>query len=77
MEDPKSFFGAKDKLKYLDETEAKYGVKKSIPAAISRQYIDREVRLVPNMNKIYGIILVKFTPGLQSVLKVNEYFPSK
>ena len=61
----------------LDETETKYEVKKDIPSKRTRQYIEMETRLVSNMNKIYGIIWGQCTPGLQSVLKENEDFPSK
>ena len=56
MEDPKAIFNTKNELKYLNETGANYEVKKAIIAARVRQYIEREVRLVSNMNNIYGII---------------------
>ena len=46
----------KTKSKYLDETEAKYEVKKAILAASLRHYTESEARLVSNMNKNYGII---------------------
>ena len=65
MEDPKAIFDTKNELKYLNETGANYEVKKAIIAARVRQYIEREVRLVSNMNKIYGIIWGQCTLGLQ------------
>ena len=71
MEDPKACFVTKNEPKHFDETEAKSEVKKDILSARVRKYIYREKRLVANMNKIYGIMWVECTPGLQSVLKVN------
>ena len=65
MVNTKAYFGAKNEPKGLDETEAKYEVNKYVFAAIVSQYIDRRVRLVSNMNKIYGIIWVQCTPRLQ------------
>ena len=56
MEDPKAIFNTKNELKYSNETGANYEVKKAIIAAGVRHYIEREVRLVSNMNNIYGII---------------------
>ena len=76
MEDPKSSFDIK-KSKYLNETEAKSEVKKYRMAARVKKYIEREARLVSNMNTIYGIIWGQCTPGVQSVLKGNEDFPSR
>ena len=49
-------------------------VNKAILAEIVRQYIEREARLVSAMNKIYRIMWGQCNPGIQSVLKRNEYF---
>ena len=76
MEDPKDSFSTKNEPKDLNKDEAKSEVKKYILAARVRQYIEREVRLVSKMNKIYFIIWGKCNTGLQSVFKVNEDFPS-
>ena len=51
MEDPKASFDTQNELKYLNETEAKYEVKKAILAARLSQYIERETRLVSNTKK--------------------------
>ena len=64
MEDTKASFYTK-KSKHLDETVAKSEFKKAILVARVRKYIEREVRLVSNMNKIYGIIWGQCTLGLQ------------
>ena len=65
MEDTKVSSDAKNEPKYLDETEAKSEVNKAILCARVRHYIEKEERLISNMNKTYGIILGKCTPGLQ------------
>ena len=69
MEDPKAYLDTKNETKYLNEAEAKSRFKKYVLAERGRQYIEREVILVSNRNKIYGIIWGYCTPGLQSVLK--------
>ena len=61
----------------MDETEAKSEVNKYILSARARQYIEREARLVSNINKIYDIKWGQLTPGIQSVLKENKDLPSK
>ena len=76
-EDPKSSFDTKNETKYLNESEAKSEVKNSILATRVRKYIEREVRLVSNMNKNYGIIWGQCTSVLNSILKGNEDFSSK
>ena len=63
--DPKATSNAKNEPKYLTSYEAKYKVNKAILAEIVRHYIEREARLGFNMNKIYGIIWVQFTLGIQ------------
>ena len=77
INDPKASFDTKNEQKYLNETEAKSEFKKAILATKLRQYIERDLILVSNMNNIYGIIWGQCTPGLYSVLKVNEDFPSR
>ena len=77
MEDLKSSLDTKNEPKNLKKAEAKSEVKKYILDARVRQYPEREAIFFSNMNKNYGIICVKFTPGLQSVFKGNENFPSK
>ena len=52
----KSSLDTKNKLKYLNEAEAKSEVKKAILTAIVKQYIEREAILVSNTKTIYGII---------------------
>ena len=74
---PKASFETKNEPTHLNEAEANYDVKKAILASRVRYCIYREARLVSNMNKIYGIIWGQCTPGLQSVLKGNEEFPSR
>ena len=64
MEDPKASFNIQNGPKYLNETEAKSEFKKAILAVRVRQYIEREARLISDMNKIYVIIWVQCTPGL-------------
>ena len=56
MEYPKASFDTKNEPKYVNETETRYKVKKSILAARVRQYIERYSRLVSNMKKMYVII---------------------
>ena len=75
--DPKASFGANNEPKYLTSYEANYEVKKLILATIVRQYIERESILTPKINRIYCIIWGQCTPGLKSVLKVNEDYPTK
>ena len=71
------FFYYNNKPEDLTKEESSSEVNKAILAAIVRQYIKREARLASNMNKIYGTIWGKCTPGLQSVLKGNEEYNNK
>ena len=68
MEDPKASF---------ETIESKSEFKKYILATRVRQYIERESILVSNMKKMYIIIWVQCTPGIQLVLKVNKDLPYK
>ena len=77
MEDPMASFETKNEPKDLYETESKSEFKKYVLATRVRHYIERESILVSNMNKMYIIIWVQCTPGIQSVLKVNKYLPYK
>ena len=72
MEDLKAYFDSQNEPKYLSKAKAKSEVKKDILATIVSQYIGRDYCLISNMNKIYGIIWVKCTPGIQSGLTGNE-----
>ena len=74
MEYPKASFDTKNEPKYLNEAGAKSEVKKAILSSRVMQYIEREEILVSNMNFFNGIIWGQCTPGLQSVLKVNDDF---
>ena len=75
MEDPKASFYTKNEPIYLNKAGAKSEVKKYILNSIIRQYIEREVRLVSNTQKMYGIIWGQCNSGLRSVLKENLNFP--
>ena len=75
--DPKSSFGTNNKPKDLTPDEEISEVEKSIMAARVRHYIERDARLYSNINITYVIIWGKCTQGLQSLLKLNEDYPTK
>ena len=75
--DPKASFDANNEPKELTPYEARSDVKKTIMDARVSQYIYRESIPASNMNRIYGIIWGKCNSGLQSLLKVYEYYHTK
>ena len=75
--DTKSSFDANNWTKNITPDEANYEVKKAILYSRVRQYIERYKILAYKRNILYGIIWLKCTPGLQSVLEGNEEYPTK
>ena len=75
--DPSDSFEIKYCPAEPDETKQKIPIKMKVWEMKIKRYLDREDRLNENINKMYGLVIGKFTIASLSTLRSDKYYEKK